>query len=380
MFLALLAPAGSAAAEEPAVVPEPVTEAAAAVAELAPEPEPAPVEAPAPEAEVAAPTETVVSEEPPVAEEATPAPEEAPVAEAAPVAAEAAAPAASPSESRAAPVPQSEPSPSSAATTTAGAVVEEVTRVGRHLAPVPETVEKVGGAAKDALGREGDVAAAAADLVAALEPALAAPASLLPEVQLPEILTPLEALSPERLGEVAGLGRTGAWADPARGPAPPVPAALLPDPSGLSTGPAAPMREPRLPGTIDAGPRLQAPVPTGTVTSPLAGSAPERARLLERGVHSRSSLSPSPPVPLGVDRASAPRAAQAGGPVRPSAPERSPSDRAPVGSGAGGSNFIPLLGVLALLALAAPRGYRRRMAVRDLPVPTPFACALDRPG
>jgi hypothetical protein len=49
-------------------------------------------------------------------------------------------------------------------------------------------------------------------------------------------------------------------------------------------------------------------------------------------------------------------------------------------TGAGGSFFVPLAGLLALLALAAPATFRRRFEAAKLLAPTPFVCALERPG
>ncbi len=49
--------------------------------------------------------------------------------------------------------------------------------------------------------------------------------------------------------------------------------------------------------------------------------------------------------------------------------------------GSGGSFFIPLAALLALLALVAPATLRRRLGeVPDFAVPNRFVCALERPG
>ena len=70
----------------------------------------------------------------------------------------------------------------------------------------------------------------------------------------------------------------------------------------------------------------------------------------------------------------------------------SPDDRAPLdgpmpapgssGAAAGstGSFFVPLAALLALLALAVPAAMRRFGEVPDFRLPTPFVCALERPG
>jgi hypothetical protein len=63
-------------------------------------------------------------------------------------------------------------------------------------------------------------------------------------------------------------------------------------------------------------------------------------------------------------------------PDRPVPPSESPG----AVSGSGGSLFVPLAALLALLALAAPATFRRPREVPDFLAPTPFVCALERPG
>lgn len=72
------------------------------------------------------------------------------------------------------------------------------------------------------------------------------------------------------------------------------------------------------------------------------------------GGHSSNSPIDNPPVP----------------------PLRSPG----AASGSGGPSFVPLAVLLALLALVAPASFRRRREVPGFRVPTPFVCALERPG
>lgn len=49
--------------------------------------------------------------------------------------------------------------------------------------------------------------------------------------------------------------------------------------------------------------------------------------------------------------------------------------------GLGGSpSFVPVAGLLALLALAAPATFRRLREMSAFAAPTPFVCALERPG
>ena len=334
---------------EPAV-PEPAAEAAPVVAEPEPEPVPVEAEAAAPEAEVVAPEEAPVPSEAAVAEEAV-------VPEAPPVAAD----------------PESEPAE---IRVRAGGVEIDAPAPDSGPVSMPEPVRAAGdltGAASDVVGATGvrpespgrNVAPVSA---AGLEQKLATLAGPLKD------LTPLEVPSPERLNEVGSLVHTNTWAGPAAGstdPAP-VPGELLP-----TSTPRPPERG--LPAPIDAGLQLKAPV-AGT-PSP-APSASEGVHVPHRvSLGPALSFSPSLPVLLSAgEQAQTAKAASAEGPARPPAPERSPSDHSRAGSGAAGSNFLPLLGLLALLALAVPRGYRRRMAVRHFPVPTSFACALERPG
>jgi hypothetical protein len=49
-------------------------------------------------------------------------------------------------------------------------------------------------------------------------------------------------------------------------------------------------------------------------------------------------------------------------------------------SGLGGSTFVPIAALLALLALVVPAIFRRLTEMADLSPPLPFACALERPG
>lgn len=62
-------------------------------------------------------------------------------------------------------------------------------------------------------------------------------------------------------------------------------------------------------------------------------------------------------------------------------PTRAP-DLGPVAASgvAGSSSFVPIVALLALLALVALAILRRLREVPDFPGPTPFVCALERPG
>jgi hypothetical protein len=49
-------------------------------------------------------------------------------------------------------------------------------------------------------------------------------------------------------------------------------------------------------------------------------------------------------------------------------------------TGSGGTSFVPIAALLALLALVAPATTRRLGRAADFRMPTPFVCALERPG
>lgn len=61
-------------------------------------------------------------------------------------------------------------------------------------------------------------------------------------------------------------------------------------------------------------------------------------------------------------------------------PPPAPGSPNAVASGLGGSLFVPLVALLALLALAVPATLRRFGEAADFRAPTPFTCALERPG
>ncbi|HMJ71761.1 MAG TPA: hypothetical protein VK471_00190 [Solirubrobacterales bacterium] len=62
------------------------------------------------------------------------------------------------------------------------------------------------------------------------------------------------------------------------------------------------------------------------------------------------------------------------------APQPAPGSSQDGAAGAGGTSFIPIAALLALLALAAPAICRRLGGGPALRPQTPFVCALERPG
>lgn len=345
--LMLLLPTNATAASEPSGVE--AAEAAPVVAE--PEAESAPVEPSAVASEeVPAEAEAPVPEEASAPESAT----ETPVAEAG--VEEAAATAAPTPETQPQPEPQSELAPAEATSAEVTGLVEETEeRVASATGgdvPVPQVT--------DAVGKPADLGAGIEKTVATVVDSLGGP-------------TPLETLMPDRSSGFEGLLAADGWAEPTAGST-----ASTPVLEELLPGPLAQPPEPRLPTAIDP-PRASAP---GGVAVPASESFAHQGA---RGMSQASPTAFAPSLPLlrsagDEARSGAARAASAGQPAVPLSPDRPPSSRLDIGSGTGGSIFVPLLGVLALLALAAPRGYRRRNVVRDFPVPTPFVCALERPG
>lgn len=69
-----------------------------------------------------------------------------------------------------------------------------------------------------------------------------------------------------------------------------------------------------------------------------------------------------------------------GNPMPSDTPLPAPESPGAAAPGSAGSFFVPLAALLALLALVAPATRRRLREVPGFPAPTPFVCALERPG
>ena len=82
------------------------------------------------------------------------------------------------------------------------------------------------------------------------------------------------------------------------------------------------------------------------------------------------------PAPVGTDNGSAPVGSQ-GTPSFPPSPAGTAASPAPAG---GFGSSLLLLGLLALVALAAPRTSRRLLSASASYRPAAFICALERPG
>jgi hypothetical protein len=69
-----------------------------------------------------------------------------------------------------------------------------------------------------------------------------------------------------------------------------------------------------------------------------------------------------------------------GGSPSPNLPLPAPESPATAVADSGGPTFVPIVALLALLALVAPAATRRLGGAPDFRAPTQFVCALERPG
>jgi hypothetical protein len=87
--------------------------------------------------------------------------------------------------------------------------------------------------------------------------------------------------------------------------------------------------------------------------------------------------------PGGIASTGAPSGASIGhraGATPLNVPLPTPESPATAVADSGGTSFVPIVALLALLALVAPAATRRLGKAPDFRVPTPFTCALERPG
>jgi hypothetical protein len=94
--------------------------------------------------------------------------------------------------------------------------------------------------------------------------------------------------------------------------------------------------------------------------------------------HLEMGLSPS--IAAAETAYAGPSDERSGNPARPDLPPPVPQSPATAVGSSGGSSFVPVVALLALLALVAPTARRRLGEVADFRAPTPFVCALERPG
>ena len=159
----------------------------------------------------------------------------------------------------------------------------------------------------------------------------------------------------------------------------------LPLPGDAPAGPAAPAPDRPLP-------HHQAPVGKGLLTGAWLGHLADRpaglpadpvvagataADLLRIGAPSEFGAAPTLPGASFFTGT----AQRFNGPVSPHSPEPPSGSTTRVdATGSGATIFVPIAALLALLALASPAILRRLREPPDLPAPTPFVCALERPG
>jgi MYXO-CTERM domain-containing protein len=88
----------------------------------------------------------------------------------------------------------------------------------------------------------------------------------------------------------------------------------------------------------------------------------------------------SPPTEIAQDAIPSPGGRHLGNSAPPDLPPLAPPSPAIAVGDGGGPSPVPAVALLALLALAAPAVLRRLGEVAAFRPPTPFACALERPG
>jgi MYXO-CTERM domain-containing protein len=88
----------------------------------------------------------------------------------------------------------------------------------------------------------------------------------------------------------------------------------------------------------------------------------------------------SPRTEIGETAPAGPRDSRLGGPSAPELPPPAPQSPVTAVGDTGGPSSVPVVALLALLALVAPAARRRLGEVAAFRPPTPFVCALERPG
>lgn len=130
------------------------------------------------------------------------------------------------------------------------------------------------------------------------------------------------------------------------------------------------------PPAVVAGMTIAAPLGNGGAGSVLSAFAQHRAA----GFFAQLEASPGPEV-VAASAGTGSRAPGEDGrePSLPPTPLSAPGPTTAPG-GLGGSDFIPLVGLMALVALSAPTFRRRSGVTSAFWPPTPFLCAFERPG
>jgi hypothetical protein len=160
-------------------------------------------------------------------------------------------------------------------------------------------------------------------------------------------------------------------------------AKILPSQAGVAIGTRSHHAASRLPNALPTGAylRYRATLMNPFLTQPLAEiGGVEAARLGAPNATAIGDSSPAPAVALGDSRTSSsersvnlPTVGGEGPPPFPTLPQTA-------ASGLGSSSFVPIVALLALLALVVPAILRRLREVPSFRAPLLFVCVLERPG
>ena len=273
------------------------------------------------------------------------------------------------------------------ATNLVGSVVPTV---GSVVAPVASTLPAISGLTETALAVPGSLLKTlppvAATLPTILDPVVKSVDPVIGSI-VPQALAPIRSALPA----LSGLGKLVPPLAAVTAPITRVPGVHLPTPTTNSPGPPPPGGG--IPGGGGSG---TAPAPTTPLSprydvwlqaNPGGGQSSDLPGFGRGGLGHPAGLLVTSSNPLGAAGSNLP-ATRLSPPIEPgNGPQNSPSAPLPTppgtsssGGGIGGSFFIPLAALMALVALSAPATKRRLREAAALPAPTPFVCALERPG
>jgi hypothetical protein len=163
----------------------------------------------------------------------------------------------------------------------------------------------------------------------------------------------------------------------------PASAAIMPP----SAGPAQTDGDSSKGGALD----FFEPLPAGLFSNwnPIASGGSTGKRLILSGSGRADKVESASRRPGTLGKVSPPATSGAGtsldassskGPAPLDVPLPTPKSPEAIAPGSGDAFFVPFVALLALLALVAPASMRRLREVPDFRAPTPFVCALERPG
>lgn len=157
-------------------------------------------------------------------------------------------------------------------------------------------------------------------------------------------------------------------------PTGPSPARVEPSPKGTTSFP-----DPRRAGLFSSSGAIAPELSLGgylAVTGGLEIGRIDLSELADRGAARLPALS----TPHAAALTSSTVKHLGGSPTPSQAPSPAPESPANAVPDSGGTSFVPIVALLALLALVAPATLRRLGKGWDFHAPTPFVCALERPG